>query len=153
MYDYAQKYWLKLDISDFLDNKMFALLADVTDNDDAKRFLEWYREVQGRIDKNKDAHAILRVRRTEGHRGTTGYSFYSYFETPSLHDVVNASGAVTMGQYAQSGPPATRLPTLPHFDAYPGKPVEQVIEAALTLLNGIVTEAENKFGIPNPQPH
>ena len=159
LYDYAQKYWPKLDISDFLDNKMFALLADATDNDEAKRFLEWYREVQGRIDKNEDAHAILKVRRIEGHRGTTAYSFYSYFEMPSLHDVVTASGAFRMGQYDPSGmanPTEFRPLTWPvvksvvNFNDYPGKPVEQVIEAVLTLLSAIVTEAENNFGIPKP---
>ena len=68
---------------------------------------------------------------------------------------VMASGAVTMsGSYKPWMPaaaeiqPKSYVKSIVHFLTYPEKPVEQVIEAALIFLNDIVTEAENKFGIP-----
>lgn len=157
LYDYARKYWPNLGTDDLLDQKTVNLIAKATNNDEAKQFLEWYASVQGRIDKNRDAKTVLDVRRVEAHRGTTSYIYYpfAYSDTPTLHDVVTASGAITIGTFDPEPMPAQTqiLPvsvvkTIVHFLTYPDKPVEKVIEATLNLLNEIITEAENKFGIP-----
>ena len=155
LYDYAQKYWPNLTTDDYIDDRLFALLASSTENEDARKFLEWHRDVHGRIVKNKDAETILRVRQVEAHRGSAGYSFYALWDMPSLHDVVTASGAVTM-EPSQLGSthPTVKHPILRsaiNFEGYPSKSVEQVIESALGLMNEIVTEAENKFDLPNPR--
>lgn len=167
LYDYARKFWPKLGTDDYLTRDNLKLVAKATENKEAKEFLKWYNKALGRIQENKDAMTIIKVRKVEAHRAQTQYYFINDF-TVSLHDAVTASGAITMATYYEpwmpkpieigsipNVPPVVPIPSsmttvkrIGHFSDYPDKSVDKVIEDALILLDQIVSEAETKFGTP-----
>jgi hypothetical protein len=146
LYDYARMYWPNLGTGHHLDRGTLRLIAEATNHDEAKRFLAWYGKAQGRIEADADARTVLAVRKVEAHRGRTDISYFPYrSETPTLYDLVNVSGTMAVSTYVQA---ATVQRITAYFDGHPDKQVEDTIGDTLILMNTLVTEAENTFGIP-----
>ena len=152
LYDYAMKFWPNLSVDDYLENRIFSLLAKATGNEEAEHFLQWYRQAQGRIDKDRDASTVLKARRVEAHRGSVDYDY-----TFTLHAMLNLSGSIEVRTFYTGAVPTGLTATIDpnaipateaHFAGYPDNSVEVAIQNTFRLLSGFVSEAENRFGRP-----
>lgn|GEM_PF-3035462 len=99
---------------------------------------------------NSDASFLLKVRRLEAHRATVDYSYLV-----SIHDAVTVSGTIvvtssTIPPVSAPAHPVEEIPgvlVVAHFKDYPQKPVENVIENTILILDQLVSEAKSKFGV------
>lgn len=160
LYDYAQKYWAKFDTNDYVDPSSFTLLAKITQNHEASKFVEWYNKAIGRINNNPDAAAVLKTRKLETHRSDVPYS---YIWELVLDGSTNISSTIVFPQpttertreivvpylsreTVTAMPPGKLTSIIPVFDHYPEKPAVEVISNTITLLKSLVDEAETNFG-------
>jgi len=122
LYDYAVRFWApRFDTNDFIDLESFKLIARITDDSQAMRFADWYGQAMGRMHNDADASALLRIRRMETHREDT-----LYFLDITQYDRGEAVG--------------------PFLNHRMGRPVVEVIENTLNLVERYLTEAQSLFG-------
>ncbi len=129
---------------------MFESKAKATKNEKAIDFLAWSQKKRRTIGRNKDASVLLKVRHIEAHRASVDYHYLV-----SLHDAVNMSGTIviTSSTFPPVPPHVNPVPVpsalvVAHFQGYPQKPVEIVIENTIFVLNQLISEAGSKFGPP-----
>lgn len=158
LYDYAKKYWRSFDTRDYLDARYFLLLAKATHNEDALQFIQWYNGLDARIESDKDAAQIWKIRRVETHRGTPPLDFVIEILEPfDIADRLEygltlpsgefqSTGSIPPSQQQLRGAPGSRVTV--YFTEYRRKETPDVFESALLLLESILGEADKKFGFP-----
>jgi hypothetical protein len=164
LYDYAMKNWKNIDEDDYLDSRLFRLLAKVTGDSGAVDFVEWYDALLKRIEKNDDARIAWNLRRMETHRVAAPYQYrLGLFEAVNMSAGTTISGHIEYAVVRPSGtviPSGTSIPTralvdeVPNsrVDAYfrekPSKPVRDVLGNTITFVDSLISEAELKFNLP-----
>lgn len=146
LYDYAHSFWPNIDESDYLDPRLFRLLAKSTNNSDALAFIKWYDGLPARINQNDAASIIWNVRRTETHRANTPFEYRL-----ELFDAVNMSGGTGSNisghiEVSVYGPGGGARPT-PYFRENPSRSVEEVIASTISFIESLISEAEVGFPI------
>lgn len=163
LYDYAKRYWPNITDDDYLNPKLFRLLAKATKRTDALDCVKWYDTLADQISKNRDAKIVWNIRHVDTHRGTTSFA-YQFEEL----DMVDMSGGTTFaiprleysellpsGEIVPSGasPPTSLLlrelarqgRLIVHFGGHARRPVQEILEGTFTFVRTLIDEAEAKF--------
>jgi hypothetical protein len=141
LYDYAKKFWPGIDQLDYLDTRLFQLLAKATNRSDARDFIEWYNGLIDRIRKDRDSSIVWDVRKIETRRGVLPYSYQQAF-----FEAVNFSSGTVTGRIALSVVQPNSVSV--YFKDYPDRSVQDAIGNTVTFVESLLDEAESGFGKP-----
>lgn len=156
LFDYAKKFWPSLDAEEYLNSRLFSLLAKATAQADATRFIQWYNKLPGRIESNSDTREVWKIRHTETHRDTIALEFdATLYEPMGIEDRLEFGVMRPSGAFEPSGsrpPPKEVVDAVQHSSVavflrgYRSKQLADVFGSAWGFVKSVLDEADRDFG-------